>query len=689
MKYLIGIFFLTTFSSSFNGYGQELDSTEIHHRSVSIQQILNREKAQLHDTIVMDFYLQLSELAALEFDYGTAISYCDTILQTQPKLDFLHRKKVEEQKAIYLREGGKSDEAIKILLKILGEFEDRRNFKESADLNKRIGIIFLKMNDLNNAEYHLRESIEHARKCGEKEIEGYALMSLGNRFKADDRYEEAEKYYNESIAIAKKFEISRLLAGNYNNYGSLLRKKKDLNRAMKYYQMAMEINIETENDQWLSYNYNNLGNIYREKLNYSEALRYFLLSMNIKDKLGDLRGKVMTLVNIAEVYEVLGNYKEAYNYQLMHTELSDSVAKMDNLNSTKRLAAEFQSEKREATIMQLNMQDKMNQQALAARDQKISYQITIAWGLGIGIFLFLIIALLLWRTTISRKKINDELRVKNAQIDFQHNEIISSINYAKRIQNSILPSEQRMDEILNDFALLFLPKDIISGDFYVCDQAHGMQYFGTVDCTGHGVPGAMVSIVASSHFNRTLNEYELSRPSDILTRLNAEIPEALNTSNEAVTDGMDMALCALNPETMQLHFSGAYQDCWILNRTETFENRSWDDTSAKSYELGEYTLLELKGDRRGIGKSSEQFEFTHHQIQLLKEDTIIITSDGYQDQFGGPKNKKMKVQELRKLLLIQGGNPPKSIVNSLEYALKDWMGTNEQVDDICVFVVKI
>lgn len=664
------------------------DSTEMQLKVKSIQQILNREKKKLHDTIVMDYYLQLAEIMATEYDYRAAISYCDSILITQPKLDFVKRKNVEEQKATYLQESGKTDEAMKILLRVLGEFEDRKNYKESAGLNQRIGIIFLKMDDFTNAEYHLRESIEYARRTGNVETEGYAMMSLGNRFKGENRFDEAEKYYNGSIEIAKKHNIQRLLAGNYNNFGSLLRMKKDLNGAMKYFQMAIDINLATGNDKWLSYNYNNMGNVYKAKLNYTEALRYFFLSTEIKDKLGDLRGKVQTLFNISEVYEVLGNYKEAYTYQRLHSELADSVAKMDNLNATKRLAAEFQSDKREAKIVQLNMQGKLSRQALAARDEKIRYQNTIAWVLGIGIFMILIIALLLWRTTISRKQINQELRNKNEQIDFQHNEIISSINYAKRIQNSILPESDRMEEVLKNYALLFRPKDIISGDFYVCDEVHGYRFFGTVDCTGHGVPGAMVSIVASTHFNKALNEYCLSNPAEILTRLNDEIPEALHSSKDTINDGMDMALCAYDPISMHMNFAGAYQDCWIVNRTELMVDRLSVVKGVEYFSIGAYTLLEIKGDRQGIGKSTSKYAFSHHQIQMKEGDIVVLASDGYQDQFGGPNDKKFKVRELRNLILKESDGTPHSIINSLDFSLNNWMGKNEQIDDICVLVVQ-
>ena len=686
---LLLLLFLSITHSLVQAQDTSLDSAEVESRVRTIQQSIRNGKGKLADSTIARYYLEIAEYESLNFDYLAAANACDEILKECPKLDFVEKKGVEEQKALYLREAGQTDEAIKIFLRILGEFEDRRNFKESADLNKRIGIIFLKMDDLKNAEYYLLESIEQARKSGEHEIEGYSLMSLGNRYKAEARFEQAEKHYLQSIEIAKKYNIKRLLAGNYNNYGSLFRMMKQNDRAMEYYKLAVQINKEIGNDVWLSYNYNNLGNMYDNKKNYSEALKYFFLSMEIKEKEGDLRGKTQTLSNIAGVYEALGNFQEAYKYQTEFTKLSDSLLSLDKLDATRRIAAEFQAEKREAKILQLNMQDKINQQELQAQDERISHQNFVASLMGIGILLVLVIAGILWRTAISRKRINDELRDKNSKIDFQHNEIIASINYAKRIQNSILPGEVRLKELLTSYDILFRPKDIISGDFYFCDSYQSNIYFGVVDCTGHGVPGAMVSIVASSHINRALHEYALTSPEQILTKLNEEVPAALSVQDASINDGMDMSICAVDLEKMKLRFAGAKHNCWIINTEDSIAQRQLEGVKSEVYKENGFGLIELKGDRQGIGKSYDFKLFELQEVNLIKGDKILLSSDGFADQFGGPKSKKFKISEMRKLTMQNADATPKELINTLNTELQVWMGAQEQIDDICVLVVRI
>lgn len=686
-------FFLLTLSLSCvltsNAQSPELDSAEIALRKRTVSTVLSREKNNLHDSVLADYYLQLADFASEEFDYNLAISYCDSILANSEALRFEKIKEVEERKATYLRNSGKTGEGIKILLTILKEYEDRKQFDRSASLNRRVGIIYLKMNDLASAEFHLRASISDAQKVKDREIEGYARMSLGNRFKKDDRFEEAKEQYLKSIVIAEEINNQRLLAGNFNNYGSLLNKQNKLAEAKQFYKKAAKINEASGNEKWLSYNYNNLGNISNKEQKYQEALNYFLLSIEMKEQLGDFRGKVASLLNVAEAYGNLGNYQKAFDYQKLFIDLNDSVAKLNNVVENKRLSAQFQSEKREAKIESLGMQGKLNQQKIANQKDQLSYQNMIAWTLGIGIFLVLIIAIILWKTTINRKRINAELVKKNIQIDQQHKEILDSINYASRIQNSILPGNEQRKRLLSDHAILFKPKDIISGDFYVCDTVGEQIVIGTVDCTGHGVPGAMVSLVASSHINKTIHEYELKDPGQILTRLNKEIPNALNGSDESINDGVDMALCMLDLGRMEMNFAGAHQNCWVLASNDSLVQRARPELNAVVHAGNDFGLLELKGERRGIGRSTNAKPFVTQTLELAKGDVILLASDGYQDQFGGPNNKKFMIKELRELVLSLAGSSPDQIVNTLDTTLKDWMDKTDQVDDICVFVVRV
>lgn len=665
------------------------DSIEIPAKIVEIQQLIKLEKGKVNDTVIVEYYLKLSSLAQRDQDYLSAIDYCDTLLGKYKKLDFKRLKAIEETRARIYKSSGQTDLAVAAYLSILSDYEDRGDFEESSRINNTIGIIFLRMGEMESAEYHLLESIEHAIKAGNKSIQASSLMSLGNRYKNAEMFTEAEGYYKKSIEICKKEGLKRLLAGNYNNYGSLYRMQGNQKKALYYFNLAVKMNQELGNDRWLSYNYNNIGNLHNDQSQHSEALKYFFKSNAIKKRLNDPYGMYSTYLNIAATYDSIGNFELAYDYYVQYTELKDSLTEVDNTLLSKKLAAEFQAEKREAQIIQLNMQSELSQQEITARDERISYQNFLGWMMGIGIFLVVVIAIIIWRSALNRKKANIELVEKNLQIDAQHGEIIDSINYAKRIQNSILPSDQKLTESLSDFGLLYKPKDIVSGDFYVCEETTNGLYFGTVDCTGHGVPGAMVSLVSSAHINKALHELHLSKTGDVLNDLNEKIPSALNGGDSDLNDGFDIALCRLSKDKSMLQFSGAHLNCWILNDKQSIASRNASTSTELIYESENHSILELKGQRRGIGKSMDDFTFTSSDFKLEKGDKILISTDGYQDQFGGEKNKKFKVKEMRNLIIANATLSPKELIAKLDTALTQWQGDYDQVDDICIMIVEI
>lgn len=641
-----------------------------------------------NDSLRIDAWLKLADISKQKRDYLSAIAYMDTILLKFPKLEFEEKVELRRKRARIFNSVGKKDVMIGELLEILKETLKKQNKKIAIDLHHELGVVFLKMDEHKEAEYHLNENIRLARETGDYRMVASGLMSLGNRFKDEEIIDKAEAAYIESIEISKKYGFKRELAGAYNNYGSLMRIKNNNAEAIRLYHKAVAINKETNNTLWLSFNYNNLGNVYLDENNIPEAIRYFNMSMDLKKKIGEIPSLVLTLKNLSTSYEKLGNISEAFKYQKRYSDLKDSLDKVDRIEQSKELAAQFQAERREAEIKQLSLQDELNKQELAAAADRLEHQNFLSWTFGVGGFLILLVAFFLWRTVRLRQRINKELATKNEQIDRKNKEIIDSINYARRIQNSILPGEKRLTELLGWHGLLYRPKDIVSGDFYICDETRDFLYFGTVDCTGHGVPGAMVSIVASASFNKALHELRIEKPEAILEQLSKDIPKLLDSKQEGINDGMDMALVALNKEKTSMHFAGAFQNCWVFNK-KLEGSRNVDLKDVRIFENDDFVLYELKGIRRGIGKSDSLEPFRSVNFEVRKGDKILLSTDGFQDQFGGDGNKKFKIKQLREIMLRHADCRPDAIIDELNKALKGWQGTEEQIDDICVFVVEV
>jgi serine phosphatase RsbU (regulator of sigma subunit) len=264
-----------------------------------------------------------------------------------------------------------------------------------------------------------------------------------------------------------------------------------------------------------------------------------------------------------------------------------------------------------------------------------------------------------------------EIEIQKAKIEVLFNHVTDSIRYAKRLQDAILPPDYLVKELLPDSFVLYKPKDIVSGDFYWMEKVRNKVYFATVDCTGHGVPGAIMSIVGHNQIKQAIHRAEALTPSKILDELSKGVRESLHQNYEGSTtkDGMDMTLCCLNYETRELEFAGAFNPLYFIRDGE---------------------LQEIKVNKFPVGAFiGENKNFTNHKISLQEGDIIYIFSDGYADQFGGPKGKKFMVSQFRKLLLSIHTRPMHEQKHLLDIAIEDWKGVEDQVDDILVMGVKV
>jgi transcriptional regulator with GAF, ATPase, and Fis domain/uncharacterized protein HemY len=263
--------------------------------------------------------------------------------------------------------------------------------------------------------------------------------------------------------------------------------------------------------------------------------------------------------------------------------------------------------------------------------------------------------------------------VKQKEIIEETNKhITDSIKYAKRIQEAFLPSEKSINDLLKNAFILYKPKDIVSGDFYWIERKENKILFAVVDCTGHGVPGAFMSIIGFNGLNQIVNEYNYTRPADILTHLNKSISNTLkqHVDDSKIRDGMDVAICSIDLENNKLEFAGAFSPLFILRNNE---------------------VLKFKGDKHPIGNfvGVEEYEFTNNEIDLLPDDKIYIFSDGFVDQFGGPNGKKLKYNYFRKLLLDNHKKPMPKQKEAINTFFEEWRTGFEQIDDVCIIGVAI
>jgi len=274
------------------------------------------------------------------------------------------------------------------------------------------------------------------------------------------------------------------------------------------------------------------------------------------------------------------------------------------------------------------------------------------------------------RYSLTKENFISGLKLKDSfeEIEEKNKDILDSITYAKRLQDAILPPLSIIKQYLPDFFLLFKPKDIVAGDFYWMERAGNNILVAAADCTGHGVPGALVSVVCSNALNRTVKEFNIIEPGKILDKVRELVLETFEKSESNVQDGMDISLCCINTKTNEVQWSGAYNSLWYINNGK---------------------IHEVAADKQPIGKCDKPVPFNTHNLNLQKGDTLYLFTDGYADQFGGPNGKKFKYKQMEELLLTNAAKSMDEQKNALDRALEVWKGDLEQVDDILVLGIKV
>ena len=273
-------------------------------------------------------------------------------------------------------------------------------------------------------------------------------------------------------------------------------------------------------------------------------------------------------------------------------------------------------------------------------------------------------------TQLALKKSKDDITRYLKEIESKNTLITDSILYAESIQNAILPDMEFMKKEIPEHFVLFKPKDIVSGDFYWVKKINNFLIIAAVDCTGHGVPGAFMSMLGTSFLNETVSKAKFDKANEILERLRKMVKVSLKQTGKDIEqkDGMDMALCILDLDNKEMQYAGAYNPLYLIRDGE---------------------LIEYKADRQPVGFHYVEKEFTNHVIRLQEGDAIYIFSDGFYDQLGGAKNKKFMSKNFQSLLLEINKKSMDQQKDLLDKTLKEWMKNMEQIDDILVMGIRV
>jgi serine phosphatase RsbU (regulator of sigma subunit) len=273
-----------------------------------------------------------------------------------------------------------------------------------------------------------------------------------------------------------------------------------------------------------------------------------------------------------------------------------------------------------------------------------------------------------WMFMKTRNSAEKQIDAQRALLEHQKKEVMDSINYAQRIQKAILPSHRLIESYLPKSFVVYLPKDIVSGDFYWVEKKGNKVFFAVADCTGHGVPGAMMSVIGQNALNRVINEFGITKPSEILDKLSVLVEEGFSKSGSDMRDGMDIALCALDSSAGKLEYAGANNPLYVYSNNE---------------------LKEIKATKQPIGRFESKVPFVNHEVIVKSGDAVYLFSDGIADQFGGPDGKKFKYKRVKELLLQNNSRSHSEQKNNIITEFVSWKAKQEQIDDVCMMGIKI
>lgn len=396
-----------------------------------------------------------------------------------------------------------------------------------------------------------------------------------------------------------------------------------------------------------------LGKLYYSLGNYKEADKLFVAAEKLLNKPDNVVfNRVFLYDNMLQTYIKAGLYKKAF-------ETSEKYRDYINTSYLKAKEEKHMFLKDIATLDIENSEHELNLlQHIATNQNQEQKEVYYIVG-GLGMLLILLLVLLFYKR---KNDTNKKLLKMNKTIGEQRDQITSSIEYAKKIQKAILPSNELMKICLPYSFVYYEPRDIVSGDFYWVHSLGEKILIACADSTGHGVPGAIVSMIGNNGLNTCVNEYGLSKPSQILDALNKYVEETFEKSEDEVNDGMDIALCLIDFEQKKLEYSGA---------------------NMPLYKVSASVLDVIKADKQPIGRFDYRKPFTNHTISLSDIDNIYMTSDGIQDQFGGAKGKKFKIRRLKRLLIELSQHPINKQQELISETFLDWKKDEDQVDDVC------
>ncbi|EAY24520.1 tetratricopeptide repeat protein [Microscilla marina] len=609
--------------------------------------------------------------------------------------------------------------------------KDAGELKQMARIYLNIGLIYRSQAVYNQALAYMLKSLKLSEKLDDQRGIAFTCNNIGVVYNTQKNYPLSLKYYQRALKIKRTLGNKRSTANTIHNIGAVYGAQGKYDLAMKYSLEAAQIKKEVKHPKGLANSYGQIGKLYLAQHKYNQAIKYYTASLAIDQDIGEKYGITETSINLgvaytklkqyntakdwlqkgrqlaqkinarelvqdsyqglAEWFQAQGRFEQALQYHQKYTALKDSLFNSQTSKQIAKMQVLYETEKKELENKVLKDEQAQQKMLLNAQKATIRQQKIITLLVVIGLLTTALLAFALFRQRQQKQKTNNLLKQKNEEI-FTTNEILATVNlnleaknehitasidYAQHIQQAIFPAEGKLQQVFAHSFVYFTPLEIVSGDFYWLAELNTAQtksytkkVLAVVDCTGHGVPGAFMSLIATVLLKEAVLLKHIHSPELILNELHRNIRQTLKQKQNYNRDGMEIAVVVVEPETHTLEFAGARRPLVYVQ---------------------DQHLHTIKGDRLPIGGEQRESErrFTKHLLYLHRPLSFYLFSDGYQDQFGGEHGKKMGSQRLTQLLDEVHHLPMETQQKSVEQKFTQWKGNMPQTDDVLVCGVRL
>lgn len=669
----------------------------------SLINLLDEENA---DTLQVNILIKLSG-AYTYVNSAEAQRYANKALEVGKKLAYKTGvANAYRSIGLVYSEMGNFDQAIKNYLQGLKLAENIKDPHIRANIFLNIGTVYSKLKDFAKAKAYYQRALTIYQKTNDQNLIATSYNNLGHIYKSEDNIDSAVVFYEKALGIFEKTSNQQGLTVALGNLGIIFEYIGDIEKALDYQLKVREIEAKLGNKNGLAFSAISIANTYMKIQNFMAAQKFLEEALKLSQEIGSFELLRDSYYNLSNYYTRDEDFERALDYFRQYVSFKDSIFNKNKSEQIARLQTIYETDQNKK---QIEIQKNKNK----AQQAEIQRHRTQNTALIVGIILFVLLVSYLYRTNMQKQKTNQILEEQKRLIEDKNVSITDSINYARRIQSAVLPLEEEIRSYIPEHFILWKPRDIVSGDFYwfaktnprpvyeekmTFDGVHrvfkGVKgekiILAAVDSTGHGVPGAFMSMIGSRLLNEIVNERGISEADEILNQLHERVRKALKQEETQSHDGMDMALVVIDKDKQLMQFAGAKNPLYMVQVPKGWEQ----EEHAKPEDSG-LALQVIKGDVMSIGgfQLVEEVDFKKKIINIstkkYESTTFFMFSDGFQDQFGGIRGRKFMVKRFRKLLFEIHNKPLDKQKQLLEETLAEWMNGYSQVDDILVIGVRI